>query len=198
MSSSDQGQSGLDQALVEAKLTRWATWPVGAGHSSAHVAKFVAVTAAIAAAIVGVTWLFAAGSEESRPLCNGREMSPGEQCIFYNPERTLNYDQMMQRAADSASHPFAWTITIAVLILAALIIAGQVVRHLRSRTPTQDELHDFMVHVNDARTELEAKLAADRNDHEARRQLEVFGRAVDRFARENGFRVDGSRASLDE
>lgn len=198
MSGDGKMQTWTEQLEMENTIAKWATWPTGSGHGWGHMGKFLIRTAAVVGVLLAITWGLAYALEEDHPTCQGAPMIPGDTCIFYNPEQTLSYDQMVQRAAATQSHPIAWTATAIVLTLAVLELALQVKRLMTRRDPTPSELENFMGHRNAMRSKLEADVLATPGDPDAQRWLAFFDSAVAKFARGNRFRVVEDRAVPDE
>lgn len=197
MSGNGKMQTWTEQLEIENTIAKWATWPPAPGRGWGHLGKFIARTTAVVGLLMVITWGLAYGLEQHAPTCQGKLMQPGDTCIFYNPEQTLHYDQMVQRAEATRSHPIAWTATAIVLTLAVLELALQIKRQMSRRAPTPIELENFMRDRNATRTALEATALAAPGDLDAQRRLSFFDGAVAKFASENLFRVIDDRAVLD-
>ncbi|KXO91113.1 hypothetical protein [Tsukamurella pseudospumae] len=191
------------RADVAQKVAGWATWPAGVTGGWAYLLKFTAGAVVFCAVVLGGVWWLAAKMAPDAK-CEGRAMSPGDVCEYHRGgsqygtlEYTKTYDQMVADAANP-SHPVAWTVTVIVVVLALALIVAAVVRQLRRRNPTIEEVGEFARLRNAERAALVAAVEADPADTDAAQRLAALDREVDLIGSRNGFRMDGTAVLIEQ
>lgn len=164
------------------KVPEWITWP-----QRARPQNLVWWWTSTVIVIAGLGWLAWWAMRPGTPSCDGKDMSPGDVCIFSNSS-SKTYDEMLG--------PKVWLAVLAGAAALALLIWVSVVS-ARARKPTPAEAADFYRNAVQYRASVVASVAANPGDPVLAYHLERLDLLVGKAMERNGIVVRGQHVAVE-
>ncbi|MCA0157559.1 hypothetical protein LB823_15300 [Tsukamurella sp. M9C] len=175
------------------QVAQWPTWPQALpGGPSGWLWRMIVTATAVCFVCGGWAWYWWNSWETE---CHGIPMQPGDVCQVYSGTR-----QIKTRTYEEMASDYGFVIPWVVLAVGAVIgtaVVGSMVRRAREvRLPTEAEIADFMQSYNARCAELQRTIDFVPAATSAPPELAAVRLAAAELAEQNGFRIDGSTATL--
>ena len=164
------------------KVPEWITWP-----QRTRPQNLVWWWTSTVIVIAGLGWLAWWAMRPGTPSCDGKDMSPGDVCIFNNSS-SKTYDEMLG--------PKVWLAVLAGAAALAQLIWVSVVS-ARARKPTPAEAADFYRNAVQYRASVVASVAANPGDPVLAYHLERLDLLVGKAMERNGIVVRGQHVAVE-
>lgn len=124
-------------------------------------------------------------------------MEPGDVCQMRPyPKSQETVPRTYEEMASNGGHLIPWIALAFAALLGAGVIGSMVNRARKVRLPTEAEVADFMQKYNETRASLERMIETIPGIVGVDAELAAVRTAAHEVAEQNGFRIDGSTATL--